>query len=177
MRAVVVYEPAFATTPLVVQAVAVGLDRSVEVVVLPSNKVGASILDGADLLVVGGLAHASRATGRGSAQQHEVGSRRGLLAKPSAVGCPGLREWIASLGEIGKSAAAFDTRVRGHAVFARRASKAIARELAQHGMSLIVPPASFLVEENGQAALNETKRAEAWGANLGGALRTRRAAG
>ena len=78
---------------------------------------------------------------------------------------------------MAKYAAAFDTRVKGRAVFARRASKALARELAQHGMSVIVPPASFLVEETGQLVVNETRRAEAWGANLGGVLRTRRAAG
>ena len=59
----------------------------------------------------------------------------------------------------------------------RRASKGIARELAQHGMPVIVPSAGFLVEESGQPVPNEAKRAEAWGANLGGVLRTRRATG
>ena len=50
MRAVVVYEPALATTRLVAQAVAIGLDRSVSVVVLPSTAVETTLLGHADLL-------------------------------------------------------------------------------------------------------------------------------
>ena len=177
MRAVVVYEPALATTRLVARAVALGLDRSVSVVVLPSTAVDTTLLGHADLLVVGAPAQLARATAPGPAQHYEVGPPQGPAANPSITNGPGVREWIASLGETAKYAAAFDTRVRGRALFARRASKALARELAQHGMSVMVPPASFLVEETGQLVMNETRRAEAWGANLGGVLRTRRAAG
>jgi hypothetical protein len=177
MRAVVVYEPALATTRLVAQAVALGLNRSVSVLVLSSSKVDTLLFGHADLLVVGTPAQLARATAPALAQQSELGSPGIPAGSPSATNGPGVREWIASLGEMAKYAAAFDTRVKGRAVFARRASKALARELAQHGMSVIVPPASFLVEETGQLVGNETRRAEAWGANLGGVLRTRRAAG
>jgi hypothetical protein len=162
MRAVVVYEPALATTRLVAQAVARGLNRSVSVLVLSSSKVETLLLGDADLLVVGTPAQLARAAAPALAQQSDG---------------PGVRQWIATLGEMAKYAAAFDTRVNGRAVFARRASKALARELSQHGMSVIVPPASFLAKESGQLVLNETSRAEAWGANLGGVLRTRPAAG
>lgn len=177
MRAVVVYEPALATTRLVARAVAFGLDRSVSVVVLPSTAVDTTLLGHADLLVVGTPAQLARATAPAPAQSSELGSPGIPARTPSATNGPGAREWIASLGEIAKYAAAFDTRVEGRAVFARRVSKALARELSQHGMSVIVPPASFLVEESGQLVMNETRRAEASGANLGGVLRTRRAAG
>ncbi len=177
MRAVVVYEPALATTRLVAQAVARGLNRSVSVLVLSSSKVETLLLGDADLLVVGTPAQLARAAAPAPAQPSELGPPGIPAGSPSVTNRPGVREWIASLGEVATYAAAFDTRVKGRAVFARRASKALARELAQHGMSVMVPPASFLVEESGRLVMNESRRAEAWGANLGGVLRTRRAAG
>jgi hypothetical protein len=176
MKAVVVYEPALATTRLVAQAVARGLNRSVSVLVVPSIEAETLALGHADLLVVGAPAQLARAEVPARAQQPELGSPGIPAGSPSATAGPTVRQWIASLGEMSKYAAAFDTRVRGRAVFARRASKALARELVQHGMSVIVPPASFLVEETGQLVMNEPRRAEAWGANLGGVLRTLRAA-
>jgi hypothetical protein len=176
MRAVVVYEPASATR-LVAQAVALSLDPSLSVLVLRPSEVYSSLLDGADLLVVGGPAEIAWATAPGSARQYEVVSPRCPAVRPNALNWLGVREWIGSLDQIARSGATFDTRVRGRSVFVRRASKGNARELAQHGMPVIVPPASFLVEETGQPAPNETKRAEARGAHLGGVLRARRAAG
>jgi hypothetical protein len=177
MKAVVVYEPIFVTTRLVAQAIALGIGRSVNVVVLPADQVNGLLVHDADLLVVGGSALLARATALGSARPDEVVSSRGPAVGPGALNRPGVRDWLGSLGHIAMSAAAFDTRIRGRAVFARRASKAISRDLAHHGMSVIVPPASFLVEETGRLAPNEAKRAEAWGANLGGVLGARRAAG
>ena len=75
MRAVVVYEPAFATTRRVAQAVALGLDRSVSVVVLPSTAVDTTLLGHADLLVVGTPAQLARATAPGPAQHYEMADR------------------------------------------------------------------------------------------------------
>ncbi len=63
MRAVVVYEPASATTRLVARTVALGLDRSVSVVVLPSTAVDTMLLGHADLLVVGAPLQTRRAAG------------------------------------------------------------------------------------------------------------------
>ena len=177
MRAVLIYEPACAATRLVAQAVAVGLDRSVSVIVLSPSRVDASLLINADLVVIGGPAQVARATASPQVREYEVGSPDSPIQAPNILNWQGVREWLGWFGQTAKSAAVFDTRVRGRAVFARRAAKAVARDLAQHGMPVIVPPASFLIEETGRPAPNETRRAEAWGANLGGVVGTRRAAG
>jgi hypothetical protein len=177
MRAVLVYEPIFATTRLVAQAIGLGISRSVDVAVLPANKLNGLLLADADLLVVGGPAQLARAAAHAPLQQYDPGLPRDPEVGPGALRWPGVREWLGLLGQVAVSGAAFDTRIRGRAVFARRASKAICRDLAQHGMSVIVPPANFLVEETGRVVPGELKRAEAWGANLGGVLRRSRAAG
>ena len=144
MRAVVVYEPVFATTRLVAHSIALGIDRSVNVAVLPANKVNGLLFSDSDLLVVGGPAQLTRATAAGPAQRYEVDIPPDPGVGSGALNWPGVREWPGSLGQIAMSAAAFDTRIRARAVFARRASKAISRDLAQHGITVIVPPTSFL---------------------------------
>ena len=115
MRAVVVYEPASAIR-LVAQAVALGLDRSVSVVLRPSE-VYSSLLDGADLLVVGGPAEIAWATAPGSAQEYGVVSPPMSCNEPNALNWLGVREWIGFLDQVAESSAAFDPRVRSRSVF------------------------------------------------------------
>ncbi len=67
-------------------------------------------------------------------------------------------------------AAAFDTRIKGPVALTGRASRSIAKALAQHGMTVIVPPESFLVEKKGQLLPGEIERAEAWGASMAATL-------
>jgi hypothetical protein len=174
MKAVVVYEASFPGTRAVAEAVAFGVGRSVNVSLLRSDETNGLRLDDVDLLVVGGPAQLTRAIVPGPSvpgASSDAAGARGVLS------WPGIHQWLASVGQVPLSAAAFDTRIYGRTVFARRISKATARDLAQHGMSLVVPPSSFRLDETGQLALIEARRAEAWGANLGGVLRTRRAAG
>ena len=87
------------------------------------------------------------------------------LNRPRLDG-PGVREWIGCLGQHTIFAAAFDTRVKAPAALTGSASKAISRGLASHGMSVVAPPESFLVDKNGRLLPGEVARAAAWGATL-----------
>ncbi len=175
MKAVVVYEASFASTRAVAEAVSSGVGRSVNVSLVRSDETTGLRLDDVNLLVVGGPAQLTRAIVPGPSVSGSspdlTGGARGVLS------WPGIHQWLDSLGQVPLSAAAFDTRIYGRTVFARRISKATARDLAQHGMSVVVPPSSFRLDETGQLDLAEARRAQAWGANLGGVLRTQRAAG
>ena len=179
MKAVVVYEPSFGSTPAVARAIALGIDRSVKATLLPASEADRSVLDDADLLVVGSHSQCwgtARAGNRASAARHVTDAPQAAAVGLAAWSQPGMQEWLSSLGQVQISAAAFDTRTKGYGIFTVRIAKTICRDLRRHGMTLIVPPASFLVDETGHFVPGETLRAEAWGANLGGALRTRRAA-
>ena len=57
MQAVIVYESMFGSTKKVAEAIAGGLADGAEVSVVPVTSAGAHILDGADLVVVGGPTH------------------------------------------------------------------------------------------------------------------------
>lgn len=67
MRAVVVYESMYGNTHLIADAIAAGLSARFEVRVVPVSEAGADVLEGADLVVVGGPTHGhgmSRAVSR-----------------------------------------------------------------------------------------------------------------
>src|SRR5438874_4932720 len=110
MRAVVIYDSMYGNTHVVAQAIAKGLGATVEVVVVPVDEAKSELLDGADLVVVGGPTHAHGMSRRSTRQAavaaaHKPGSD--LAIDPDAEG-PGLREWFATLDRIGGRAAAFD---------------------------------------------------------------------
>ena len=89
-----------------------------------------------------------------------------LDALPGADGV-GLREWLEhATPRQGCLAAAFDTRIKGPAVFTGRASKRIARRLHRHGYVLAVAPESFLVDKQNHLLDDQSERAEAWGRSL-----------
>lgn len=124
-------------------------------------------MDGVDLVVVGGPTHVhgmSRASTRKAAIEQAAKSDAGLSVDRDANG-PGVREWLASLDRI-TAAAAFDTRVDAPAALTGRASKAIARELRNHGAHLVVEPESFLVSKENVLEPREEARAEEWGRRL-----------
>ena len=170
MRAVIVYESMFGSTKKVAEAIAEGLADGAEVSVVPVTSADAHILDGADLLVVGGPTHThgmSKPSTRKMAgkRARKPGSEAELV--PGADSGPGVREWLASLGPLELAGAAFDTRLLGLPAFTGRASKSIRRLLAQHGARIAVPPESFLVEGlTGALAGGELGRARAWGERL-----------
>jgi hypothetical protein len=104
----------------------------------------------------------SRATTRKWAVQAANRPVGGLKVEPGALG-PGLREWFGSLGRHPVKAAAFDTRLHGHAAMTGRASKGVTRLLRAHGFDVIAEPESFLVTKRDRLLADETTRAREWG--------------
>jgi len=177
MRAVIVYESMFGRTRAIAEAIASGIGDYAETTLVRAGDVGGSVLYDADLAVVGCPTHTrtmpqpvTRKAAPGYAKKHDSD----LALEPGAVGS-GVREWLSSLGEHMIYAAAFDTRTEGPASLTGRASRAISRSLAHHGMSIVAPPESFLVDEDSTLLPGEMARAAAWGATLGQAVRTERA--
>jgi hypothetical protein len=169
MRAVVVYESMYGNTHLVADAIGAGLGAAYEVAVVPVDEANHAVLDGADLIVVGGPTHVhgmSRASTRQSAvaDAHKPGSD--LTLDPDAEG-PGLRDWFAALPKLQARAAAFDTRVDMPAVLSGRAAKGIGQQLRQHGLDLVAEPESFLVTKHNHLEPDQVDRARDWGRRLG----------
>ncbi len=170
MRAVIVYESMFGSTKKVAEAIAEGLADCAVVSVVPVISADAHILDGTDLLVVGGPTHThgmSRPSTRKMAGERakKPGSEVELVT--GANSGPGVREWLASLGRLDVAAAAFDTRLQGLPAFTGRASKSISRHLDGDGAGIAAPPESFLVEGlTGNLVEGELARARAWGDRL-----------
>lgn len=168
MRAVIVYESMFGNTHLIADAIARGLGPETDVSVVPVGRADRELLDGADLVVVGGPTHVhgmSQARSRKGAAEtaHKRGS--GLALESGADG-PGLRDWFGSLGLINAKAGAFDTRLGGPAALTGRASKGIARLLKRHGLTVIAHAESFLVTSDNQLRPGEEVRAREWGKAL-----------
>jgi hypothetical protein len=171
MQAVVVYESMYGNTHLIADAIGAGLKTAFHVSVVPVSQASPAILDGADLVVVGGPTHVhgmSRASTRKAAVQAADKPASPLTVEPDAPG-PGLREWFGSLGRHPVRAAAFDTRVHGPAALTGRASKGIAHLLRTHGFDLVAEPESFLVTKQDRLEPQETGRAREWGAKLAAA--------
>jgi menaquinone-dependent protoporphyrinogen IX oxidase len=179
MRVVIVYESMFGNTHLIADAIAKGLAPGNEVTVVPVAQAGPELLDGADLLVAGGPTHIHGMSGaRSRASAVEMAQKDGsrLTLDPSAEG-PGLRDWLAGLGQIHTRGAAFDTRLAGAPVLTGRASKAIVKLLQRHGITLVAPAESFLVTKDNQVRPGEQERAGQWGRELAALLPTARPAG
>jgi hypothetical protein len=171
MQAVVVYESMYGNTHLIADAIGAGLGTAFDVSVVPVSQASSAVLDGADLVVIGGPTHAhgmSRASTRKGAVQAADKPASPLTVEPDALG-PGLREWLGSLGRYAARAAAFDTRVHGPAALTGRASKGIAHVLRAHGFDLVAEPESFLVTKQDRLEPQETDRAREWGAKLAAA--------
>ncbi len=170
MRAVVVYESMYGNTHLVADAIGAGLAGAggAEVSVVPVAAATPALVDGADLLVVGGPTHVHSMVSEASRRAAVAAAEKpdsGLTMDPDAMG-EGLREWFDDLDRRHGAAAAFDTRVDASPAFTGRASKAIARRLRHHGSTTVVDPESFLVTKDGRLLDDEADRARAWGASL-----------
>jgi hypothetical protein len=137
--------------------------------VVPVDSADQSLLDSAELLVVGGPTHVhgmSRPGTRKAAIEAAEKPDAGLELDPDAEG-PGLRDWFDSLDRAGVMAAAFDTRMHGPPALTGRASKGIARRLRSHGATLVVEPQSFIVTKDNHLEPDEEARAAEWGVELG----------
>jgi hypothetical protein len=168
MRALVVYESMYGNTHLVAKAIAAGLGLPAGNV-LPVVDVTEESLVGLDLLVVGGPTHvhgmSRESTRKAAVEAATKDPAKGLTVDAEATG-PGLREWFDGLGTLEGAAAAFDTRLTGPAMMTGRASKSIAKHLRHHGLRLVLPPESFLVDRSTRLIADEEKRAHAWGERL-----------
>jgi Flavodoxin len=162
MRAVVAYESMFGNTHQIADAIADGMRPWLDVDVVAVDD-ATPLLDGADVLVVGGPTHVhgmTRARTRAAAAQ--MAEQQHLPVDPSASG-GGVRTWLAGVQGGGMRAAAFDTRAHGLAMFTGRASKGIARGLRHHGFTVMAGPKSFIVTGDQRLEADELSRARAWG--------------
>lgn len=175
MRGVVVYESMYGNTHLVADAIGDGLAESAlsdGVLVVPVDRAEPAMLEGADLIVVGGPTHVhgmSRASTRKGAIDAANKPDSDLTVDPGA-GETGLRDWFEALGGVHGAAAAFDTRVDAPATLTGRAAKGIARMLRRHGLDLVTEPESFLVDKHNHLLPGEAERAHAWGVLLASRL-------
>ena len=172
MKSVVVYESMYGNTHLIASAIAEGLRAQGEAVVVPVDEALASLVESADLVVVGGPTHAhgmSHANTRQGAVAAAEKAGSDLVLDEDAEG-PGLRDWFDGFERIATNAAAFDTRADMPAALSGRASKGIARRLHRHGASLIAEPESFFVTKENHLEPDEERRAREWGEQLSGAL-------
>jgi hypothetical protein len=165
MRALIVYESMYGNTHRVAEMIGSGLRQFGETDVVPVDEATPELLDGVDLLVVGGPTHVhgmSRPTTRESAAEAVSKPGTDLTLDPDWAG-DGVREWLESLDEGGgRSAAAFDTRIGVPQVISGRASKGIAKKLRHHGFELVVEPESFLVDKENHLEPGEEEHAHRW---------------
>ena len=174
MKAVVVYESMFGNTRTIAEAIGRGLGGSLDVTVVRAGEAYRSVINGTDFVVVGGPTHAwglPRPSTRRGAPDYATKGGRFLELEPGAATEPGLREWLPALGQSSMPAAAFDTRIKAPAALTGRASRSISRVLSRHGMTLLAPAESFLVDKKNRLLAGEIERAEAWGASLAEVLR------
>lgn len=172
MRAVIVYESMFGNTHQIADAIGAGLRPGLDVQVVPVSHADQALLEGADLVVVGGPTHVhgmSRASTRKGAADMANDPQAGVTLEPEAL-APGLRDWLSSLGEQHAKAAAFDTRMPGPVVLTGRASKGVSRALRQHGFDVVAEPESFVVGKDNHLRGDEQQRAQAWGTALAAQL-------
>ena len=165
MRAVVVYESMFGNTHAVAEAIGEGLRGACDVTVVPVGQAGPDVLHDAGLVVVGGPTHVHGMTRRRSRAAAAEAARRpgSTVALEEGAEGPGVREWLASLDYVNVLALAFDTRMKGPALFTGRASKKIGLELERHGAYLLAPPESFFVSRDNSLEAGEEARARRWG--------------
>jgi hypothetical protein len=169
MRAVVVYESMYGNTRVVAEAIGAGLSEEHDVVVVPAGEADEAVVEGAQLLVVGGPTHAHGMTRRRTREAAAEAARKpgsGLQLEDGATGA-GVREWLASIGHLNVMAAAFDTRMHGPVALTGRASKTINRELGRRGFLPLGEPESFLVAKDNHLDPGEAERARQWGQHLG----------
>lgn len=166
MRTVIVYESMYGNTHAIAEQVAEAAQPRGEVVLVPVSQATAAVVDGADLVVVGGPTHVhgmtwstTRRTAVADAEKHDA-------LDPDAEG-PGLRNWFHALGRVdGTPAAAFDTRLDARPALTGRASRGISRRLRHHGFREVTEPESFLVNDDNHLVDGEVERARTWAERL-----------
>ena len=169
MHALVVYESMFGSTRQLAEAIAEGIGATIDVRV---ERVVAAIqgsLTDVDLLVVGTPTHGHglpRPSTRKGAPDYVLKISRDLVVEEGAPADPGVREWLGSLSRVSAFGAGFDTRVKGPSILTGRASRAITKLMTRVGITIVVPPESFLVDSFSKLVPGEVERARAWGTRV-----------
>lgn len=168
LRAAVVYESMYGNTHAVAAAIALGLDPSGRVPVIPVTLADRDLLERLDLVVVGGPTHGHGMTRPNTRKAAvDAAAKAGRLLAGDAPGPDaGMREWLDELSPHPVMAAAFDTRMRAPSFLTGRASVGIGRRLRRAGGAAILPPCSFFVTRDETLAEGEEERARNWGAQL-----------
>ena len=159
----------FGNTRALVEAIAGELHEAMDVEVLRADRATELRMHGIDLLVVGAPTHAwglPRANTRRGSLENVRKSHGDLVLEPGADSQPGVREWLGSLGSFNSFGAAFDARVRASALVTGRAPKAIIVSLERHGLTMVLPAESFIVDRKNHLIPGEIERAWQWGAHL-----------
>jgi len=179
MRVVIVYESMFGCTRKIADAIAEGFGAGTDVRVLNVAEADPEVIDDAALLVVGGPTQAwgmSWPSTRRGAPLHVRKPGSDLTLQPGADTGPGVREWLASVGQVHALAAAFDTRIKSPVLLTGQASRGISRQLTRHGLRVVAEPESFLVDKGSHLLPAQIDRARAWGARLAATVERLRAA-
>jgi flavodoxin len=171
MRAVIVYESLFGNTRQVAEAIAKGIlarHPGADVACVPVAAATAPLVQGADLLIVGGPTHMrgmSSGMTRKMGVQGEQKKAADVHVEPGFDGA-GLRDWFHVLGKPSRpaSAAAFDTRAG--VPMAGGAAPGIAKRLRRHGYHVLGTQGYIIEDTRGPLRAGETDRAREWGASL-----------
>lgn len=167
MNALVVYESLYGNTRQIADAIAEALRDTAHVVVVEVGDASASVVDTADMLIVGGPTHVHGLTSTLSRRGAQRDAAKQGLPEPDIAGPP-LREWFDRIQPLqqARPAAAFDTRIGKPKLLTGSAASAIARRLRRHGYH-VVAEESFIVDDTaGPLQEGELERARAWGRAL-----------
>jgi len=174
VRALVAYESMFGNTERVARAVAAGLRlEGLDAEAVNVCRAASVDLDRIDLLVVGAPTHGFSLSR--PATRHDA-VRQGGRADAEGVG---MREWLRTLRDSDRRmlVATFDTRVTKVRYLPASASRRAARELAEHGHTMVSSPMGFLVRDvSGPLESREIDRAIAWSRRVAAETQSRLAA-
>ena len=168
MKTVIIYESLYGNTRRVADELAGVARQHGEVAVVAAEEAGPDVVEGADLVLIGGPTHIHgmswKATRQGGAAESPGGHER---APGIDAAGPGLRDWFHRVGRsTGTPAAAFDTRLDGPEVLTGRASLGISRRLRHHGFVEVAAPKSFVVDEGNVLLDGEVERARQWAVSV-----------
>ena len=168
MRALIVYESMYGNTRQVADQIGAAMRPRCDVSVVGVSEVTDEMVEGADVVVVGGPTHMHGLSNRRSREMAKTMAERNgseVTMEPNATPF-GLREWFKVLRRHdGKVAATFDTRAKGPALLTGRASRTIARHLHRRGFH-VAATRSFVIGKHGQLASGELARARTWGTSV-----------
>ena len=161
MRTLIVYESLWGNTKQVAEVVAHELESTATVDLVDTDS-APNVVEGYDLVIVGGPTHAF--------SMSRKSTREGAKQQDAAVHVPqrGIREWLDDLTPVETPipAAAFDTRVDSPRM-PGSAAKAARHELRSRGFDVAIKPVTFRVlGYQGPLVHGELERAAAWAKSL-----------